>query len=100
MGPIFVCDDNKNLKIMDWGFNGWGKKTPFEKDALLRERLSKELGIERIDLKTVILEGGAIELDGNGTCLSTRSAVTNKNRNPKLSEAEIEKYIKRKSWCY
>jgi agmatine deiminase len=92
-GPIFVYDNEKNLKIMDLGFNGWGKKTPFAKDALLRERIGKELGIERIDLKTLVLEGGAIELDGNGTCLSTRSAVTNKNRNPNLSEAEIERYI-------
>lgn len=93
-GPIFVYDNDKNLKIMDWGFNGWGKKTPFEKDALLRGALSKDLGIERIDLSAVVLEGGAFELDGNGTFLATRSAVTNKNRNPKLSEAEIEKYIK------
>jgi agmatine deiminase len=93
-GPVFVYDNNKNLKIIDWGFNGWGKKTPFKKDALLREHISKDLGIERIDLNAVVLEGGAIELDGNGTCLSTRSAVTNKNRNPKLSEVEIEKYLK------
>jgi len=93
-GPIFVYDKDKNLKIMDFGFNGWGKKTPYGKDALLRENLSKQLGIERIDLKSVVLEGGAFELDGNGTFLSTRSAVTNKNRNAKLSEAEIEKYIK------
>ena len=40
-----------------------------------------------------VLEGGAIELDSNGTALLTRSAVTNKNRNPNLSEKEIEKYI-------
>ncbi|MTK11909.1 MAG: agmatine deiminase family protein [Clostridiaceae bacterium] len=93
-GPIFVYDKDKNLKIMDWGFNGWGTKTPFTKDVLLRGFLSKELGIERIDLHDVVLEGGAFELDGKGTFLSTRSAVTNKNRNPKLSEEEIEKYIK------
>ena len=92
-GPIFVYDSDKNLKILDFGFNGWGKKTPSAKDALLRENISKKLGMEKIDLKTLVLEGGAIELDGNGTCLSTRSAVTNKNRNPNLSEAEIEKYI-------
>lgn len=93
-GPIFVYDKNNNLKIMDWGFNGWGKKTPFEKDALLRQNISNDLGIERIDLTKVVIEGGAIELDGNGTCLSTMSAVTNKNRNPNLSESEIESYLK------
>ncbi|EJR53660.1 hypothetical protein IIM_02439 [Bacillus cereus VD107] len=93
-GPIFVYDNNKNLKILDPGFNGWGKKTPYKNDARIRENLSKQLGVERIDWHKFVLEGGAIELDGNGTALLTRSAVTNKNRNSKLSEAEIEKYIR------
>ncbi|PUA39153.1 agmatine deiminase [Paenibacillus elgii] len=92
-GPIFVYDHNNNLKIWDPGFNGWGKKTPFAQDALLRERLSRELNIETINVRNLVIEGGAIELDGNGTFLSTRSAVMNQNRNPDLSEAEIEKYI-------
>ncbi|MED0965797.1 agmatine deiminase family protein [Bacillus paramycoides] len=92
-GPMFVYDNNKNLKILDPGFNGWGKKTPYKNDARIRENLSKQLGVERIDWHKFVLEGGAIELDGNGTAVLTRSAVTNKNRNSKLSEAEIEKYI-------
>ncbi|GGI46597.1 agmatine deiminase [Paenibacillus marchantiophytorum] len=92
--PIFVYDKDNNLKLMDWGFNGWGKKTPFKEDALISTQLSKQLGMERIDLNEVVLEGGAFELDGNGTFLSTRSAVTNKNRNPNLSEAQINEYIK------
>lgn len=91
--PIFVYDKDNNLKLMDWGFNGWGKKTPYKKDAAIGNKLSKQLGMERINLNDVVLEGGAFELDGNGTFLSTRSAVTNKNRNPKLSEAEIEEVI-------
>jgi len=45
-------------------------------------------------LNELVLEGGAFELDGNGTFLSTRSAVTNKNRNPKFSEADVERYMK------
>ncbi|TNO99346.1 agmatine deiminase family protein [Bacillus pacificus] len=92
-GPIFVYDQDKNLKILEPGFNGWGKKTPYKKDALLRENLSKQLGMERIDWRKFVLEGGAMELDGNGSALLTRSAVTNKNRNAKLSEKDIETYI-------
>ncbi|MFC9540930.1 agmatine/peptidylarginine deiminase [Lysinibacillus sp. NPDC056959] len=92
--PIFVYDKDNNMKLMDWGFNGWGKKTPYKKDALIPSVLSKELGIERINLNRVVLEGGAFELDGNGTFLSTRSAVINKNRNPKLSESEIEEHVR------
>ncbi|MGX4588416.1 agmatine deiminase family protein [Paenibacillus chitinolyticus] len=91
--PIFLYDKDKNLKLMDWGFNGWGKKTPYKKDASIANKLSKQLDMERIDLNDVVLEGGAFELDGHGTFLSTRSAVTNKNRNPKSSEAEIEEMI-------
>lgn len=91
--PIFVYDKDKNIKLMDWGFNGWGKKTPYKNDALISKRLSKQLGTETIDLNDVVLEGGAFELDGNRTFLSTRSAVTNNNRNPKFSEADIEEYI-------
>ncbi|WP_412844545.1 agmatine deiminase family protein [Brevibacillus sp. 179-C9.3 HS] len=92
--PIFVYDKDKNLKMMDWGFNGWGKKTPYKKDAQFPTQLSKQLGMERIDLNHIVLEGGAFELDGNGTFLSTRSAVINKNRNPKYSQADIEKYVR------
>ncbi|HEY2494352.1 MAG TPA: agmatine deiminase family protein [Paenibacillus sp.] len=91
--PIFVYDKDKNIKLMDWGFNGWGQKTPYKNDTLISNRLSKQLGMKTIDLNDVVLEGGAFELDGNGTFLSTRSAVTNKNRNPKFSEADIEEYI-------
>ncbi|MGE7941629.1 agmatine deiminase family protein [Lysinibacillus xylanilyticus] len=91
--PIFVYDKNNNMKLMDWGFNGWGKKTPYKKDALIPSALSKQLGMGRINLTSVVLEGGAFELDGNGTFLSTHSAVTNKNRNPHLSKSEIEEYI-------
>lgn len=91
--PLFVYDKNNDLKLMDWGFNGWGKKTAYKKDAALAKHMSKELGMDRIDLNGIVLEGGAFELDGNGTFASTRSAVTNKNRNPKNSEAAIEKVI-------
>lgn len=92
-GPIFVYDQHKNLKIWSPKFNGWGEKTPFEEDALISERISRELTIERIDMNEFVIEGGAMELDGKGTFLSTRSSVVNKNRNPNLSEAEIENYL-------
>ncbi len=48
-GPIFVYDNDKNLKILDPAFNGWGNKTPYKNDARIRENVSKQLGIERID---------------------------------------------------
>ncbi len=50
-GPIFVYDNDKNLKILDQGFNGWERKTPYKKDARLRENLSNQLGIEKNKLE-------------------------------------------------
>ncbi len=94
-GPVFVYDENNKLFMADWGFNGWGKKTPYKKCVQIPEKLSKALDIPRIDLHEVVLEGGAVEFDGNGTGISTRSAVVNKNRNPNLSEKEIEAYIEK-----
>ncbi|MEG2918251.1 MAG: agmatine deiminase family protein [Clostridium sp.] len=93
-GPIFVYDENDKLAILDWGFNGWGKKEPYKKSNGIPKKISKDLGLERIDLNGVVLEGGAMELDGNGTFLATESSIINKNRNPNLSQAEIEDYIK------
>ncbi|MGG3508551.1 agmatine deiminase family protein [Paenibacillus lautus] len=92
-GPIFVYDQYKNFKIWGPKFNGWGEKTPYSEDVLMSERISRELNIERIKMNEFVIEGGAMEMDGNGTFLSTRSSVVNKNRNPHLSEEEIEKYL-------
>lgn len=94
-GPIFVYDKEDNLLMADWGFNGWGKKTPYKKCIKIPKKLSKVLSIPLIDIHKVVLEGGSVEFDGNGTCLSTRSAVVNENRNPNLTEKEIEQYIEK-----
>lgn len=94
-GPIFVYDENDKLVILDWGFNGWGKKEPYKKSSQIPDKISKDLDIEKIHLKGVILEGGAMELDGNGTFLATKSSIINKNRNPNLSQSQIEDYIRK-----
>jgi agmatine deiminase len=92
-GPIFVYDENDDLTILDWGFNGWGNDAPFSNDDVIPSALSIELDIPAIDLSAVVLEGGAIEIDGNGTLMATRSSVTHSSRNPNLTETEIENYF-------
>ncbi|MEG0249447.1 MAG: agmatine deiminase family protein [Peptostreptococcus sp.] len=92
-GPIFVYDRDNELKILDWGFNGWGKKEPYKKSNAVVKNLSEKLEIERIDLKDLVLEGGAVELDGNGTFLATKSSILNKNRNKKFTQKELEDYV-------
>lgn len=92
-GPIFVYDENNSLVISNWKFNGWGKKTNYGLDNKIPELISQDLNIEKVDVD-VVLEGGSIEIDGNKTLMTTRSSVTNRNRNPYLSEEEIEEEIK------
>jgi agmatine deiminase len=92
-GPMFVYDENNELTILDWGFNGWGYDTPYSKCDKIPESISADIEIPVIDLNAVVLEGGAIEHDGNGTMIATRSSVTHSSRNPNLTEGQMEEYI-------
>lgn len=94
-GPIFVYNKDNDMVMLNWGFNGWGKKTPYKKCAKIPKCISKDLNITRIDLTNIVLEGGALEFDGNGTCITTRSSVINNNRNPQFTEKQIEDNIKK-----
>lgn len=91
-GPITVEEDGKPV-LLDFGFNGWGLKFPANLDNQVTRRLH-EAGIfgdaprRTVDL---ILEGGSIESDGNGTILTTAECLENPNRNPHLSRNEIER---------
>lgn len=91
-GPIFVYDEENNLVIEDWKFNGWGNKAPYKKDDLVPSKISEAIGIPKIDID-MVMEGGALELDGNGTCISTLSCVNNNNRTSNFTIEEIEEYI-------
>ncbi|MCP4156893.1 MAG: agmatine deiminase family protein [bacterium] len=91
-GPIFVYDEDNNLVLENWKFNGWGNKAPYEKDDLIPTKISEAIGIPKVDID-MVMEGGALELDGNGTCISTLSCVNNNNRTPQFSLTQIEEYI-------
>lgn len=92
-GPMFVYNANNDLTILDWGFNGWGNDTPYSKCDVIPTSLSNDLTLPVVDLNVMVLEGGAIEHDGNGTMMATRSSVTHSSRNPGLTESQIENYI-------
>lgn len=91
-GPIFVYDTEDNLIVQNWVFNGWGNKAPYEKDNNIPSQISEALGLNQIDIN-MVMEGGALELDGKGTCISTLSCVNNDNRTKKFSLEEIEAYL-------
>jgi agmatine deiminase len=92
-GPIFVLDEFNNLHSLDWGFNGWGYDYPYELDDDIPSLVASSIGVNSIDLNSMVLEGGAIEVDGQGTAMATKSSITHSSRNPNLSEQEIEDYL-------
>lgn len=90
-GPIYVRNKNKELVIQDWGFNGWGKKTDYNNCNIIPNRIAKDQQLQMIDLNSVMInEGGAVEIDGQGTLMATKSAILNSNRNPGMSQSQAE----------
>ncbi|MGQ0700098.1 MAG: agmatine deiminase family protein [Panacagrimonas sp.] len=93
-GPITVVRGNK-LVHLDFRFNGWGGKFAAERDDALTRRLA-ELGAwsAPVESQDFVLEGGAIEVDGAGTLLTTERCLLAPTRNPHLDRAGIEAFLK------
>jgi agmatine deiminase len=92
-GPIFVYDDNEELVLLDWGFNGWGNEAPYDLCNVIPQSIATDINKESIDLNAMVLEGGAIEIDGNGTFLATKSSILGDDRNPNLTQTQVEEYL-------
>lgn len=92
-GPIFVVNQDGDLAVTTWNFNGWGERYPFEKDRLVPAGAADCLSI-RLFTAPITLEGGGVEVNGNGTFLATRSSIVNTNRNPDISQEVIEEAIR------
>jgi agmatine deiminase len=89
-GPIFVLDGAGGRAGLDFGFNAWGEKFhPYDDDAELAARLLERLREERIDDRDLILEGGAIAVDGAGMLVTTEQCLLDPSRNPQLSREQI-----------
>lgn len=88
-GPIFTA---KN-RALGFRFNGWGGKYVLDGDSEVAARVAYEAGAA-LKAHDVILEGGAIEMDGEGTLLTTRQCLLNPNRNPGWDEAAAEAALK------
>jgi agmatine deiminase len=94
-GPTFVVNQNeRKLAMVKWIFNAWGNKYD---DLIADDRIPLELN-KTLRLPVfepgIVLEGGSIEVNGADTVLTTEQCLLNKNRNPQLSRAEIEDYLK------
>lgn len=87
-GPVFRTDGYGGLDTVGLNFNGWGDKQTHAKDALVAERIAAHVGVP-FTYADFVGEGGAIEQDGAGTLMATRSSLVNRNRNPGMSERQI-----------
>jgi agmatine deiminase len=96
-GPCFVqrrVAGRVEEAIVDWGYNAWGNKyPPFDLDDVIPTRIGAEYGI-KVFHPGIVMEGGSIEVNGAGTLMTSEACLLNTNRNPHLSKAEIETYLK------
>ncbi|MGW4769950.1 agmatine deiminase family protein [Nocardia sp. NPDC004278] len=90
-GPVFVNSGNTKAGV-DFNFNGWGNKQEDRHDAEVAGFVTGRAGVEtrHTDL---VLEGGGIEVDGEGTAIITESCVLNNNRNPGWRKRDVEEEL-------
>ncbi|WP_441248573.1 agmatine deiminase family protein [Kitasatospora sp. McL0602] len=91
-GPTFVTGP-QGLAGLDFNFNGWGGKQTHGNDSQVARNLLDHYGIRRVQAP-ITGEGGALEVDGDGTLMATESSLVNENRNPGRSRDQIEAVLK------
>ena len=96
-GPTFVTDGGGALRAVDWRFNAWGGLRgglffPWDSDDVLGQKIAELEGVDCYQ-PPIVLEGGSFDVDGEGTVLTTSECLLNPNRNPDLTQADIERYL-------
>ncbi len=92
IAPLFVKNAAGELLAASFRFNGWGGKYVLPHDDRVALRVAEAAGCPT-ELFDWVLEGGAVEVDGEGTCLTTRQCLPNPNRNPELDPAALERRL-------
>ena len=97
-GPSFVVNGSGELRAVSWRFNAWGGLRgglyfPWDADDMVGPKVSDLERVQRY-LPDLVLEGGSIDVDGEGTVLTTEECLLNANRNPDLSREEIEEVLR------
>ncbi len=91
-GPTFLVADDGSRSAVDFNFNGWGEKQAYRQDAGVAAFVAESADVSLVNT-ALVLEGGCIEVDGEGTAIITESCVLNDNRNPGVSKAAFEDAI-------
>jgi agmatine deiminase len=92
-GPTYVYDENDVRVAIDWIFNGWGQRfSPHDKDDALAANIARLRGDRSVRMN-MVFEGGALHVDGRGLGITTMQCLLNPNRNPTMSQSEIEQTV-------
>jgi agmatine deiminase len=98
VGPTCVVNRRGSVRGVDWRFNAWGGLQgglyfPWDQDEQVAHKV---LEIERLERyrAPLVMEGGALHVDGEGTALVTEECLLNANRNPQLGQAGIESRLR------
>lgn len=96
-GPSYVvreADGKCERAIVNWEYNAWGGKyPPFDLDNAVPQRIAAESG-ETVFSPGIVMEGGSIDVNGCGDLLTTTACLLHPNRNPQLTQAEIEQCLR------
>ncbi|GJM28452.1 MAG: agmatine deiminase [Cyclobacteriaceae bacterium] len=94
-GPCFLINSMGDKIIVDWEYNAWGNKyPPFNLDNAIPKHVASALKLKYYH-PGMVLEGGSVEFNGQGTVLTTTSCLLNHNRNPGLSKQTIESKLRK-----
>lgn len=93
-GPAFLINKKEKKKaIIDWGYNAWGGKyPPYDLDDIIPTRIANDLKLQVFN-PGIVMEGGSVDFNGAGAVLTTTACLLNKNRNPTLTQKQIEQYL-------
>lgn len=92
-GPVFVRDGSGGKVITKWIFNAWGDKFPeLMKDGEIPGKIAGWKNLPLVKAEAVV-EGGAIDVNGAGMCLTTEQCLLNENRNPGMTKRDLEKFL-------
>jgi agmatine deiminase len=93
-GPAFIVNPGAEhpKAIVNWVYNGWGGKYPAELDTTIPARIGELLNLH-VFHPDIVMEGGSVDFNGKGTLITTTSCLLHVNRNPGLSQHQIEEYL-------
>ncbi len=93
-GPMILVNGGLERRVAGFEFNCWGEKfVPYDDDALVKARFAERFGMP-FHPADLVLEGGAVHVDGEGTAITTEQCLLHDNRNPGRTKPEIEAILK------